>query len=259
MKNNFYVYAYCNSRQRNFKHPMIKYEPFYIGKGCNKRYLSHLDKCKKNQSITNKYLEEEIHKLLNEYVDVVITLVQTDLSEYDALMLEYELIELYGRRNYEENGLLTNSSKGFENFNLPNEANKEDIKALINSQKHFNCKEVHKDIVKEICRLYDKENWSFNNLYKKFHIGTNKIRQILIENNIRIKTKSETRKGKLNPMYGTKRINGSNPRAIKVQYKNKIYECKKDLCKNENISYHKMNKMIKNGEIKIMGEMYNEN
>lgn len=116
MKNSCYVYCYLNTLKPGIYvyntligQIIFDYQPFYIGKGSNKRYLDHLkfpntDKNKLKQNIINKIILET-----NNYP--TITFIKTRLSHKEALILEINLIESIGRRSL-NNGPLTNLTNG---------------------------------------------------------------------------------------------------------------------------------------------------
>lgn len=103
-KTSCYVYCYLNTlKPGNYNYNTIigdisfNYEPFYIGKGSNKRYLDHIkfpntDKNKLKQNIINKIINRT-----NNYP--LITFIKKELSHKEALLLEMNLISVIGRRD----------------------------------------------------------------------------------------------------------------------------------------------------------------
>lgn len=87
MSNIYYVYAYLDPRK---EHNLFGFEPFYIGKGKGRRKNSHLTmdyhhpKCFKIKNIRKVGLEP------------VIIVIESDLSESDALVLESRMISEIG-------------------------------------------------------------------------------------------------------------------------------------------------------------------
>jgi hypothetical protein len=87
MRNDYYVYAhYLNENDTT---------PFYIGKGCRNRAYS--------KSGRNKKWNE----LVTKNKGYVVKLIQENISEKDALVLETKLIQKYGKLS-EGDGILVN-------------------------------------------------------------------------------------------------------------------------------------------------------
>lgn len=93
----YYVYVYKNP---------IDGVPFYVGKGCGNRCYKHLKETKDNTENYKKYCI--IKYLRNLGLSPEIEIISSDLSESDAYDLEKMLIEKYGRRDIDDNGVLTN-------------------------------------------------------------------------------------------------------------------------------------------------------
>ena len=91
----FYVYEY--------RYPDTKM-PFYVGKGCGKRYKDHL------YGSSNRYVKSVINKLKRKGLSPEIERVFFTDSEDVALGVEEHLIRSYGIRD--EGGLLCNFSIG---------------------------------------------------------------------------------------------------------------------------------------------------
>ena len=96
--NNFYVYQLRLSGEK---------DPFYIGKGKDKRSMGHF----KPHSLKHaNHKNHVIKKALRDGVEVLSEIIHRDLSESDAYAKEFELIAFYGRHNF--GGLLTNVTEG---------------------------------------------------------------------------------------------------------------------------------------------------
>lgn len=93
----FYVYEY--------RYPDTKI-PFYVGKGCGKRYLQHQYKSKNN----NRFVRSVIEKLRRRGLEPEIERIFFTSNEDVALMVEEHLIRSYGLRD--DGGLLCNFSIG---------------------------------------------------------------------------------------------------------------------------------------------------
>jgi len=100
MKSIYYVYALINPATN---------QPFYIGKGKEKRAWSHLtqgwDKFNPRKSL-------EIKQIRKDKLEPTVNIIKENMAEQDALNYEKELIKQYGRQGYETNGILTNITKG---------------------------------------------------------------------------------------------------------------------------------------------------
>lgn len=118
MQKNYYVYYYLNTlKPGNYKYNTsigelkFEFEPFYIGKGSNKRYLDHikwpyLGKNKIKTAIINKIINNT-----NQYP--IIGFLKKDLNSREALNLEIELISIIGRKIL-KTGPLANMTQGGE-------------------------------------------------------------------------------------------------------------------------------------------------
>lgn len=115
---NCYVYCYLNPlKPGNFIYNTIigeikfKFEPFYIGKGSNKRYLDHLNYPEKDK---NDFKRNVINKIIKESNKIpFIEFLKQELTSEEALLLEIDLISNIGRRNLNK-GPLTNLTDGGE-------------------------------------------------------------------------------------------------------------------------------------------------
>ena len=97
MQNKFYVYRYIDPRNLL---------PFYIGKGCRDRHLSHLLETSETTENRKKY--DYIQGLRNKDLEPIIEKIKENLTSEEAYALEAELISKYGRRDIDKNGILTN-------------------------------------------------------------------------------------------------------------------------------------------------------
>ena len=93
----FYVYVYY--------HPETKV-PFYIGKGSGDRFKKHLFETKENTENYKKWAY--IQGLRNKGLEPIIEKVFETTDENAAYDEEMRLIKLYGRRDLDEHGILTN-------------------------------------------------------------------------------------------------------------------------------------------------------
>jgi hypothetical protein len=93
----YYVYQYS--------HPVTNI-PFYIGKGKKGRCLVHLKETKENTENYKKWCV--IESLRNKNLEPIITILSENLTEIQAYELEEKYILQYGRRDLDEEGILTN-------------------------------------------------------------------------------------------------------------------------------------------------------
>jgi len=102
-ENRYYTYIYLDPR----KFPP---EPFYVGKGVNDRYKSHLRDARNNVKHPKV---RKIQAIWNSNLEPIIEIVDKNLSEETALELEDFLASLIGSNFVEEykNGPLTNMTE----------------------------------------------------------------------------------------------------------------------------------------------------
>lgn len=114
VSNNYYVYAHCDPRKplnvrTNLKHLFLasrfnlKFEPFYIGKGVGNRAndLNRNDSHRKIRSLIRKDNKE-----------VIISILDKNLSESDALHKESALMDILGLKSILQSGFLVNLDEG---------------------------------------------------------------------------------------------------------------------------------------------------
>ena len=116
-KKDYYVYVYLNQTKPGFwkyKNIEFKYQPFYIGKGRNKRESVHLCESMLKQhnhknsiikSIKNKINEEPIHYRIFE-----------NLTNDESIAIEIDLIKYFGRLD-NKTGILSNATDGGDGAN----------------------------------------------------------------------------------------------------------------------------------------------
>ena len=97
-------YVYC------YKHPLTL-DPFYIGKGSKDRSTFHLRLISANLH-KNRYFSNVVKQLKTQNLEPIIEIIKDNLSEQEAYDLEFQLIEKFGRRLYDKDGILCNLSKG---------------------------------------------------------------------------------------------------------------------------------------------------
>jgi len=117
----YYVYAHCNPlKPLNIKHdikhlflsskfsPQLEYEPFYIGKGTDNKYL--------NLNLNRNGSHSKIRSGLKKFdKEIECVILRKNLSADNALLLESKLIDILGLRSLSHHGLLCNLDEGVDN------------------------------------------------------------------------------------------------------------------------------------------------
>ncbi len=196
----YYVYLYIDPISKEIK---------YVGKGVRNRIYSHYNLIKNGNKTSNKRFSNWLYDLHNNDLKPIIVKAFKGLSSSEALIIEHNIINKYGRYNYDKNGVLLNHSIGFEHFNVDTNDKEELCKYLkeIDTTPHFNSKVVPSEIELFIVSKYN-DGTPLRKLRElilnKFEYGIshNTVRKVLTDKNIHIRTKSETRMGELNPCYG---------------------------------------------------------
>lgn len=132
----YFVYALLDTRKiynTIIDGILVKYEPFYIGKGNGDRPYKHF-----NENIfntINKYKFNVIQKVIKEtlkYPEVLI--LRSGMSEQESFLYEKEMIKFFGIR---PNGILTNRTDGGQGGNTYKYLNDEQIKNVIDKIKKY--------------------------------------------------------------------------------------------------------------------------
>ena len=181
----YYVYCYYDKDST----------PIYVGKGKGDRVKKHLTKSS----------NPELKSFIESGEEVSYKILDRFESANDALIFEFDLICLYGRKSIDSGGTLFNKSAGFEHFNLDPDWTEEEIRVYIRSldlRKHFNEKNVDQSIIDEMVDLYVNHDNGLHDLRKRYGFGVGKIKRHLVESGVRIRTKSECNVGHKNNMYG---------------------------------------------------------
>jgi hypothetical protein len=119
--NNYYTYVYLDPRKPGIfeyniskrKKVIFDHEPFYVGKGKNKRHVSHIY-LKNSNYIHNTYLTNKINKIYKETNSLpTIIKVKENISEKYSLIIEKQLIKFIGRKDLNL-GPLCNHTDGGE-------------------------------------------------------------------------------------------------------------------------------------------------
>lgn len=110
--NIFYNYVYLDPRKPgdyNYGYLHFDFEPFYVGKGKNDRYLEHLNESRYN----NKFKSNKIKKIKKDGLKPIILKIYDNLDEKTAFENEIHLIKIIGRHDLVL-GPLTNLTDGGE-------------------------------------------------------------------------------------------------------------------------------------------------
>lgn len=83
----YFVYIYLDPRTIDLK---FGHQPFYVGKGCRSRHLSHLKKSH------NTLVNRKIAAIRNAELQPIVILFESKLSNIEALYIERNLIEELG-------------------------------------------------------------------------------------------------------------------------------------------------------------------
>lgn len=186
---NYYIYAYLDPKDDTVR---------YIGKGKNDRLNTHW---KRREFHWNDLFKEFLYSIDS---PKIVKLIE-NLSNSQSYIEEYNLIKKYGRIGFDKNGTLFNRSAGFENINIPDGISLEDY---LDNRPHFNFKHVDEEIKQEIILLYNG-GLGLVSISKSINMGPEKIKQILLENNIELR-KRGGQLGSNNGMYGVKRENNAH-------------------------------------------------
>jgi hypothetical protein len=258
----FYVYIYLNKLKPidsyNYDDLTFNYEPFYVGKGKDKRFLYHLNKvknkCKFKSSIKFNIIKEHIE---NDIEPLILKI--ENLSEKESLNLEKEIIKKIGRLDL-NTGPLTNRNDGGhkpqDNYHH-DEISKEKISI---SGKNRMAEDRYK-IISPDGKIYD--NIKLLNFCRDNNLDYQKMRKSSNEGKIKIRITSikQSKKETLN-CIGWEVINKkTGEKNIKINYKfidsnNREFllykgDMIKDFCKKFNLDVRTIRYYKNKGKIKI--------
>jgi len=119
----FYVYIYLDQRKHGkwiFKDKVFSYQPFYVGKGTNKRDISHLCPYMLNKKT---YKSSTIKSIISETGELPIhERIYENLTEAEAISIEKDIIKHFKRKDLFTSGILCNHTDGGDGVvNLSNE------------------------------------------------------------------------------------------------------------------------------------------
>jgi len=140
--NKFYVYTYLDPRKPGkyvYEEYSFDYEPFYIGKGQNKRSTDHINESKNiiknNINKNNCHNISKIIKILEQNLKPIILKIEENLTENKAFDLELKLISIIGRSDLKIGPLVnkTNGGEGMSGYVYP-EKRKETMSKLMSGE-----------------------------------------------------------------------------------------------------------------------------
>ena len=106
----YYVYIYKTPINSTVSHTTIlANQPFYIGKGKDRRFKDHLSESSKKTS--NHLKIAVITRIRDQGIEPIIEIYKKELTDEQAKLLEIELIHNFGRI-IDHNGPLTNKTLG---------------------------------------------------------------------------------------------------------------------------------------------------
>lgn len=117
MKNDYYIYVYLNQLKCGiwtYHDHTFEYQPFYIGKGRNKREIIHL--CP--SMLTTKSIKNStIKSIINESGEMPIHYrIYSGLTNKEAINIEIDMIKHFGRKD-NGTGILANHTDGGDGAN----------------------------------------------------------------------------------------------------------------------------------------------
>lgn len=96
----YYIYVYLDTRKKgsySFGDFHFEYEPFYIGKGVNERYLTHLRIANGSRKGKNNLIVTKIKSILNDGFEPKIIKIIEDLTKDNYDSYEISTIKLIGK------------------------------------------------------------------------------------------------------------------------------------------------------------------
>ena len=96
----YYIYVYLDTRKKgsySFGDFHFEYEPFYIGKGVNDRYLTHLRIAKGERKGKNNLVVTKIKSILNDGYEPTIIKIINGLTKDNYDEYEISMIKLIGK------------------------------------------------------------------------------------------------------------------------------------------------------------------
>jgi hypothetical protein len=193
----FYTYVYLNVlKPGHFKYDDMEfdYEPFYVGKGKDDRYLHHLNKVKNNYKYKSSLKFSIIEENVKNGKDPIIIKIQDDISEDESLSLEKLLIRKIGRFDLGK-GPLTNLNDGGHKPQV-NYRHSEETKNKISETNKKRKPDDRYDLISPEGIFY--KNIKLLDFCKKHNLNYDKIRKSSNNGKIRVSKNIKTKKETLN-------------------------------------------------------------
>lgn len=156
METKYYVYVYLDPRKKgefSYGDYKFEYEPIYIGKGVRNRINQHLINVNKGKT---SLFYNKLRKIIKDgFTPISIKLIE-NLTEYDSLIYEKDLINLIGRVDIETGSLCNMTEGGEVGFTRTEESRKklsESKKGEKNPMYGKTTSEKQKESVKEAHKL----------------------------------------------------------------------------------------------------------
>lgn len=175
----YYIYVYLDTRKKgsySFGDFHFEYEPFYIGKGVNERYLTHLRVANGSRKGKNNLIVTKIKSILNDGFEPKIIKIIDGLTKDNYDSYEISIIKLIGK-SCDGLGPLLNTTDGGDGGVtwIGEHHNKgKKLEEIVGEEKAI---ELKQKLSEQASKRVGELNPNFGN------------------------------KGELNPMFGTKRIN----------------------------------------------------
>lgn len=216
MKNQYYTYIYLDPRKPGkFKYGEYKfdYEPFYVGKGRDDRYIKHLAEAynHKDQNPYKCRIIRKIKKLLN--IDPIILKHKEDLTDKQSLKEETKMIKIIGRHDLKKGPLsnLTDGGEGSSGIVCKPETRKKRSLKMSGNLNPFYGKKHTKEAKMKNAKAHKRANLSKETLKKMSDIKKGKV-----------KSKETLRKISENSAYSKAlMIDGKSYRSITEAARNK--------------------------------------
>ena len=211
--NNYYIYIYLDiTKPGIYTYDKLKFnfEPFYVGKGKNKRYYSHINESYDSKRHNHKLNRIRlIRKITNKNPEIIK--IYQNLNEIDAYDLELKTINLIGRFDFGFGPLLNLIDGGLGCKSHSNETKKN---ISIKTKKRF---EDPNERIKTSNGLKNSKIWrtiitssEHRKKLSKAHLNPNSNFQLLMKSEKFSNIMSIAKTGKKNHMFG--RIGIDNPR-----------------------------------------------